>query len=151
MSRSDAMATARGHLERTPANQPHTASQAVSALKRLHAEQHVISKSSTLFDPTTVARSQTLHMDYTGRLQTICIWSDFFDRIFDRIFWSDLFWSDLFWSDIWSDILSHVFDPLFLIQYFEPFFLIRFFWSDILATKSLTYGENVPAKKNAVC
>jgi hypothetical protein len=27
---------------------------------------------STPFDPTTVARSQTLHMDYTGRLQTIC-------------------------------------------------------------------------------
>jgi hypothetical protein len=44
----------------------------VSALKRLHADQHVIAKSSTPFDPTTVARSQTLHMDYTGRLQTIC-------------------------------------------------------------------------------
>ncbi len=56
----NAMATARGHLERKPASQPHSASQAVSAL------------SSTSFDPTTVARSQTLHMDYTGRLQTIC-------------------------------------------------------------------------------
>jgi hypothetical protein len=44
----------------------------VSALRRLHAEQHVIAKISTPFDPTTVARSQTLHMDYTGRLQTIC-------------------------------------------------------------------------------
>ncbi len=44
----------------------------MSALKRLHAEQHLISKSSTPFDPTTVAQSQTLHMDYTGRLQTIC-------------------------------------------------------------------------------
>ncbi len=44
----------------------------MSELKRLHAEQHSISKSSTPFDPTTVARSQTLHMDYTGRLQTTC-------------------------------------------------------------------------------
>jgi hypothetical protein len=63
----NAMATARGHLERKPASQPHSASQSVSALKRLHAEQHVITKSSTLLDPTTGMRSQTLHMDYTGR------------------------------------------------------------------------------------
>jgi hypothetical protein len=68
----NAMATARGHLDRTPANQPHDISQAVSALRRLHADQHTITKISTPFDPTTVARSQTLHMDYTGRLQTIC-------------------------------------------------------------------------------
>jgi hypothetical protein len=68
----NAMATARGYLERKPASQPHSASQAASALKRLHAEQHLISKSSTSFDHTTVARSQTLHIDYTGRLQTIC-------------------------------------------------------------------------------
>ncbi len=68
----NAVATARGHLERKLASQPHSASQSVSALRRLHADQHVITKSSTPFDPTTVARSQTLHMDYTGRLQTIC-------------------------------------------------------------------------------
>jgi hypothetical protein len=67
-----AMAMARGHLERKPASQPHSASQSVSVVRRLHAEQHVITKSSTPFDPTTVTRSQTLHMDYTGRLQTIC-------------------------------------------------------------------------------
>ncbi len=69
----NAVAMARGHLERKPASQPHSASQAVSALRRLHAEQHVIAKSSTPFDPTTVARNQTLHMDYTRRLQTICV------------------------------------------------------------------------------
>jgi hypothetical protein len=68
----NAMATTRGHLERKPASQPHSASQSVSALRRLHAEQHVITKNSTPFDPTTVTRSQTLHMDYTVRLQTIC-------------------------------------------------------------------------------
>ncbi len=68
----NAMATARGHLERKPASQPHSASKSVSALRRLHAEQHVITKSSAPFDPTTVTRSQTLHMDYTGRSQTIC-------------------------------------------------------------------------------
>jgi hypothetical protein len=77
----NAMATARGHLDRTPANQlhdtsqavsalrPHDTSQAVSALRRLHADQHTMTKISTPFDPTTIARSQTLHMDYTGRLQ----------------------------------------------------------------------------------
>ncbi len=67
----NAVATARGHLERKPASQPHSVSQSASALKRLHAEQHVITKSSTPFHPT-VMRSQTLHMNYTGRLQTIC-------------------------------------------------------------------------------
>ncbi len=68
----NAIATARGHLERIPATQPHGASQAMSALKRWHVDQHTITKISTPFDPTTVARSQTLHMDFTGRLQTIC-------------------------------------------------------------------------------
>jgi hypothetical protein len=64
----DAMATARGHLERKPASQPHSAFQSVSALRRFHADQHVITKSSTPFDPTTATQSQTLHMDYTERL-----------------------------------------------------------------------------------
>jgi hypothetical protein len=59
-------------LEQNPASQPHSASQSVSALRRLHADQHVITKSSTPFDPTTVKQSQTLHMDYTERLQAIC-------------------------------------------------------------------------------
>jgi hypothetical protein len=58
----NAMATARGHLERKPASRPHSASQSVSALRRLRADQHVITKSSKPFDPTTVTRSQTLHM-----------------------------------------------------------------------------------------
>jgi hypothetical protein len=44
----NAMATARGHLERTPATQPHGASQAVSALKRLHVDQHTITKISSI-------------------------------------------------------------------------------------------------------
>jgi hypothetical protein len=66
----NAMATARGHLESKLATQPHDVSQAVSALRLLHADRHTITKISTPF-----VLSQTLHMDYTGRLQTTCIMS----------------------------------------------------------------------------
>jgi hypothetical protein len=67
------MATARGHLNRTPTAQPHAASEAVSARRRFHNNSrhkhvpHKVKKSNP-FDPRKIPRSTTIHMDYTGRM-----------------------------------------------------------------------------------
>ena len=75
-------ATARGHLNKTRIAQPHAASQSVSARRRYDTKMQ--SKSITFkkensssmprkpFDPTTVPKSTTLHLDYTGRLPQRC-------------------------------------------------------------------------------
>ena len=77
----NAMATARGHLDRVRMGQPHVASQSVSALKRLHMKIRSNPASSmkpgdkttiTPFDATSVPKSRTLHMDYTGQLPIAC-------------------------------------------------------------------------------
>jgi hypothetical protein len=65
----NAMVTARGHLDRTPANQPHDTSQAVSALRRLHADQHTLLKS---LHPSIPQRSLEARPCIWIRLQTIC-------------------------------------------------------------------------------
>ena len=70
-------ASARGHLRKTPTAQPHAGSDAVSALHRYHKAEviralkrkHLANNSGSLyptFDPTTVTKSTTLHLDYTG-------------------------------------------------------------------------------------
>jgi hypothetical protein len=73
----DSEATAKGHLDKTPTGQPHASSQSVSAQRRLHQHRlHQKSKqiktniSLPPFDPTTVPRSTTIHIDHTGRLPT---------------------------------------------------------------------------------
>jgi hypothetical protein len=71
-----AMATARGHLDKTPAAQPHAHSEAVSARKRHHhhkAPPMSSSKAKELFDPTSVPKFTTLHIDYTGDLPETCL------------------------------------------------------------------------------
>jgi hypothetical protein len=75
-------ATARGHLNKTRIAQPHAASQSVSARRRYETKMHtktvIIKKENSLsmprkpFDPTTVPKSTTLHLDYTGRLPQRC-------------------------------------------------------------------------------
>jgi hypothetical protein len=70
-------ASARGHLRKTPTAQPHAESDTVSALQRYHNAQairelkkkHRTSKAGSSdppFDPTSVTKSTTLHLDYTG-------------------------------------------------------------------------------------
>jgi hypothetical protein len=66
------IATARGHLNRTPTAQPHESSEAVSARRRFDnnlRHKHVLHKlqKSNPFDPRKIPRSTTIHMDYTGR------------------------------------------------------------------------------------
>ena len=68
-------ATAKGHLSKTRTAQPHALSQAVSARHKHHLQNQSRLKglepdSPKLpdFDPTTIPRSRTLHVDYTGRL-----------------------------------------------------------------------------------
>jgi hypothetical protein len=71
-----AMATARGHLDKTPAAQPHAHSEAVSARKRHHDRRPPripSGKPEEPFDPTNVPKSTTLHMDYTGDLPETCL------------------------------------------------------------------------------
>jgi hypothetical protein len=75
-------ATARGRLNKTPVAQPHASSQSVSARRRLYAKTNLRrkeiksenhpKKTTSKFDPTTIPRSTTIHMDYTGRLPTRC-------------------------------------------------------------------------------
>jgi hypothetical protein len=71
----DSEATAKGHLDKTPTGQPHANSQSVSAQRRLHQhnlynniKQLKTTKLTSAFDPTSVPRSTTIHIDYTGRL-----------------------------------------------------------------------------------
>jgi hypothetical protein len=74
-------------LTKTPTSQPHALSDSVSARHRAHvkAQQALPTiktddstpggsqlKPAKTFDPTTVPRSTTLHLDYTGRLPTRC-------------------------------------------------------------------------------
>ena len=70
-------ASARGHLRKTPTAQPHADSDAISALRRFQKSQvlkaikqkHRATNSGSLyppFDPTTITKSTTLHLDYTG-------------------------------------------------------------------------------------
>ena len=70
-------ASARGHLRKTPTAQPHAGSDAVSALHRYHKAEvikelkrkHLSNNLGSLyppFNPTTVTKSTTLHLDYTG-------------------------------------------------------------------------------------
>ncbi len=77
----NAMATARGHLDRVRMEQPHAASQSVSALRRLHMKncsnpaspkKPGYKTTATPFDATTAPKSRTLHMDYTGQLPIAC-------------------------------------------------------------------------------
>ena len=78
-------ATAKGHLTKTPTAQPHGLSDSVSARRRAHAKAQrnartIMSEDHTkkgpqtdpakAFDPTTVPKSTSLHLDYTGRLPT---------------------------------------------------------------------------------
>ena len=75
-------ATAKGHLNKTRTAQPHALSQSVSARHKHHllnqARQRAgkpeppIAKGLPAFDPTTVPKSRTLHLDYTGRLPQRC-------------------------------------------------------------------------------
>ena len=71
----NAMATAKGHLNRAPSGQPHVASDAVSARKRHHDAtarnlQLLLGKPIKMvpFSPTNGPRSTALHLDYTGPL-----------------------------------------------------------------------------------
>jgi hypothetical protein len=72
----NAIATARGHLDKARAKQPHQKSEAVSALQRHHNRQnesqdskHTLSKKP--FNLQAVPKSTTLHIDYTGNLPEI--------------------------------------------------------------------------------
>jgi hypothetical protein len=69
----DSEATAKGHFNKTPTGQPHAASQSVDAQRRLHRNLGRHEPTNTApFDPTSVPRSTTLHIDYTGRLPERC-------------------------------------------------------------------------------
>jgi hypothetical protein len=75
----NAMATAKGHLDRTPSAMPHDKSDAVSARKRHHVatartlQLQLGSKISFApFSPIDGPRSSTLHLDYTGPLPDAC-------------------------------------------------------------------------------
>ena len=76
-------ATARGHLRKTPTAQPHSTSDAVSALRRHHKAsiiqdtwkkrlQDTTKPPLPTFDPTKSPRSTTLHLDCTGALPERC-------------------------------------------------------------------------------
>ena len=74
----NSMATARGHLNKTPVGQPHALSNSVSARRRNFNKQKAKAANLTnpkvdpaknpQFDPTTVPKSTTIHLDYTGRM-----------------------------------------------------------------------------------
>jgi hypothetical protein len=73
----NSIATARGHLNKSPIGQPHAASNSVSARKRLHRKGRAQaakllleekSKHMSTFDPTSIPKSTTIHLDYTGRM-----------------------------------------------------------------------------------
>jgi hypothetical protein len=76
----NSIATARGHLRKSPTSQPHEHSQSVSALRRYHKSNAVKSlwknaqKTASLapFDPTTATKSSAFHFDYTGPLPERC-------------------------------------------------------------------------------
>ena len=72
----NAMATAKGHLDRKPSSLPHAQSDAVSALRRHHTrEAQAQQQSGTKIEPfslTGIERSTTLHLDYTGPLPEPC-------------------------------------------------------------------------------
>ena len=81
----NAMATAKGHLDRARSGQPHVDSDAVSARRRHHTAatrnslSYAWSKSpeskadvSKPFDPKEGPRSTILHLDYTGPLPEAC-------------------------------------------------------------------------------
>ncbi len=83
----NALATARGHLDKVRARQPHAASGAVSVLRRHHrihieaanrrANRKMLMESGKTahedtFDVSTTQKSRTLHLDYTGPLPTPC-------------------------------------------------------------------------------
>ena len=72
----NSLATARGHLNKSPIGQPHAASQSVSARKRHHQKsrdkaaklmRYAKWKHDPGFDSTTIPKSTTIHLDYTGR------------------------------------------------------------------------------------
>ena len=74
-------ASARGHLRKSPTNQPHAQSDAVSALRRHHKAHLTHTEWKTThwdtsldppFDPTKVPKSTTLHFDYTGAFPERC-------------------------------------------------------------------------------
>jgi hypothetical protein len=75
------LATARGHLDKTRAKPPHKTSDAVSALLRHHTRQmqkdmqrnHGKLGLTPLlpFNYSTVAKSTTIHLDYTGSLPEV--------------------------------------------------------------------------------
>jgi hypothetical protein len=71
------LATARGHLDKTAANQPHKQSEAVSALQRYQTRQSDLNEkkkeggSSAPFNFAAVPKSTTLHLDYTGTLPEV--------------------------------------------------------------------------------
>jgi hypothetical protein len=72
------LATARGHLDKTAANQPHPHSEAVSALQRHHTrQQDMEDKKKTKgdknapFNFAAVPKSTTIHLDYTGILPEV--------------------------------------------------------------------------------
>ncbi len=73
----NSMATARGHLNKSPVGQPHALSNSVSARKRHHkkaiAEADKLSMESKReqapkFDPASIPKSTTIHLDYTGKM-----------------------------------------------------------------------------------
>jgi hypothetical protein len=76
----NAIATARGHLDKTTAAQPHDLSEAVSARKRYHLRELTAKRKATdknqgkhaPFSHTAVPKSTTLHLDYTGPLPEPC-------------------------------------------------------------------------------
>jgi hypothetical protein len=81
----NALATARGHLDKARASQPHAASQAVSTMKRHHRRQMKAVRSAKRrsheeegtkvepeFDYSAVTKSATPHLDYAGPLPEPC-------------------------------------------------------------------------------
>jgi hypothetical protein len=76
----NALATAKGHLDRKPSSNPHANSDAVSALRRHHTrsqhdQQRLVgqhAKPTVPFSPTAASKSSTLHLDYTCALPEVC-------------------------------------------------------------------------------
>ncbi len=76
----NALATAKGHLDRKPSATPHANSDAVSALRRhdtrsQHDQQRRVGrhkKPTVPFSPMDVPKSKTVHLDYTGPLPEVC-------------------------------------------------------------------------------
>jgi hypothetical protein len=67
----NSLATAKGHLNKSAAGQPHALSDSVSARQRHHVKNQrrpQTVKTTKPFDVTAVPRSTTIHMDYTGRM-----------------------------------------------------------------------------------